>query len=143
MQPVFFHRCFGISTEVPPEDVCPSCGGLMVEETACASLRNFTPHPVTLHLRGVTVSLPSEGVVRVRETDRVEEGPAGLPVHHVLREDALDGLPIEAFQTVIIASALAARVARALGRTDVYAPGPAIRDAAGNVIAADGLAVPE
>ena len=52
---------------------------------------------------------------------------------------ALADMPAATDGVIYVVSALCAQSPELQGRTDVYAPGEAIRDAAGKIIAAQGL----
>jgi len=106
---------------------------------------NCTPHAI--HLRkvdGSAVVIPASGMIaRAPTRDAVIDVVDGFPVHAMeITGDRLDGLPDPADDTIYVTSLLAAQVAVKLGRTDVYATGPAIRDEQGRVVGADGLSRP-
>jgi hypothetical protein len=107
-------------------------------------LVNLTPHPLNLRrMDGTTLTLPPSGMVaRVASTDRVFGQLDGLAVHQVVLGQEIEGLPDQQDGTYYVCSLLAAQAAKVQGRTDVYAPGPAVRDADGRVIGADGLSIP-
>jgi hypothetical protein len=107
-------------------------------------LVNLTPHPLSLRRAdGSTLDLPPSGTIaRVASSDQVVGLIEGLPLHRMALGQEVQGLPPPQEGTYYIASLLAAQAAKAQGRTDVYAPGPAVRDADGRVVGADGLSIP-
>jgi hypothetical protein len=91
---------------------------------------------------GTVIELPPSGMVaRCATTDEVVDRIDGVEVH-AMTLGALEGLPESQDGVVYIASLIAAQAARKAGRSDVYAPGPAIRDPDGRVIGCQGLSLP-
>jgi len=107
-------------------------------------LVNLTPHPLSLRQAdGSTLDLPPSGTIaRVTSSDQVVGQIEGLPLHRMVLGQEIQGLPPPQEGTYYIVSLLAAQAAKAQGRGDVLAPGPAIRDEQGRVIGADGLSIP-
>jgi|SRR5579875_231613 len=106
---------------------------------------NLTPHPLSLRrVDGTIADIPASGTVaRVVSTDVIQGDLEGLALHHtVLHMSMVTDLPAPRPGVAYVASLLVAQAARAQGRTDVYAPGPAIRDQEGRIVGADGLSVP-
>ena len=102
---------------------------------------NLTPHALTLKgVDGVLVVPPSGEVVRVSQTDTalgvVQVDGVELPL--VAKQfGAVVGLPDAQDGVLFVVSGM---VRSALtGRDDVWAPGPLLRDDAGNVVGANGL----
>jgi len=104
---------------------------------------NLTPHAITIHGDGddVMVIPPSGTVARCATVDQVVGQFDGVDIH-AIQLGALDGLPTPQDGVGYIASLIAAQAARRAGRTDVFAPGPAIRDSDGRVIGCRGLSLP-
>jgi hypothetical protein len=105
-------------------------------------LVNLTPHEIIVHASGSTLKLPPSGqVARVAET-REDLGVITIDGLQVAISRAtygqVEGLPEPAPDTLLIVSGL---VLAAVGgkRSDIVAPGPAIRDAEGKVIGCTGL----
>jgi hypothetical protein len=118
-----------------------------LEVIEMARLINLTPHPVTIRLRdGRVISLPSEGVVRVREIVEdvgeleLEDGVT-IPLRRKFLADEIEGLPEPEEGKIYIVSFLAAQKAWEMGRTDVVAPGDYIRDEEGRIIGITSLQV--
>jgi len=107
-------------------------------------LVNLTPHPLSLRQAdGSTLDLPPSGTIaRVASTDQVVGLIEGLPLHQMVLGQEVQGLPPPQEGTYYVVSLVAAQAAKAQGRWDVLAPGPAIRDEQGRVIGADGLSIP-
>lgn len=109
-------------------------------------LVNMTPHSITIYDEdGATplVTVPSSGMVRVAESVKtISNGDGQIPLVEVVRDpDKIEGLPPEAFGRYIIVSDLAYQAAKALGRSDLLRPGPAVRDENGRIIGCKGLAI--
>jgi hypothetical protein len=106
-----------------------------------AMVVNLTLHALMLRRQdGEMMTLPpGESVARVASTDEVVGTVGGLAVHRMRFGGQVEGVPDPRPGVVYVASLLAAQAAQAQSRHDVYAPGPAIRDAEGRVIGADGL----
>jgi hypothetical protein len=95
---------------------------------------NLTPHAVAVHRSdGTVIELPPSGMVaRCATTDEVVDRIDGVEVHAMTLGDLTD-LPDSQEGVYYVTSLIAAQAARRAGRTDVYAPGPAIRDPDGRV----------
>ena len=101
---------------------------------------NLTPHSLNLlGVDGVTVTIHSSGVARVSSTSTVIDTVAGFSVTRTVFGDVV-GLPDHVDGVIYVVSTLVLS-ALAGSRTDVYGPGPLLRDAGGNVVGANGLAV--
>lgn len=105
---------------------------------------NLTPHAILLRkVDGSVMELPrSERPARVQTRDMIMGDVDGLAVHKMSFEDEIQDLPDPEPDVVYVTSLLVAQRARQLGRADVFAPGPALRDDEGRVIGADGLSAP-
>lgn len=99
---------------------------------------NLTPHPLNLkRVDGTTLSIPPSGTVaRVAEQREALGALMGLPVTRA-SYGAVEGLPAPTPGRIYVVSALV--LAAVQERPDVFAPGPAIRDAEGKIVGADGL----
>jgi hypothetical protein len=103
-------------------------------------LINLTPHPVTIILRdGRQISLPSEGVVRVKEVvedvgEIILDDGTTIPLRRKFLAEQIEGLPEPQDGVVYIVSFLAAQKAWELGRTDVISTGDPVRDEQGRII---------
>jgi hypothetical protein len=103
---------------------------------------NVTPHAVTIHQNGDIMVVPASGVVaRCATTDKIVGQIDGVDIH-AMSYGELDGLPEPKENVIYIASMLAAQAAKRAGRSDVYAPGPAIRDDEGRIVGCQGLSLP-
>ncbi|CAB1129540.1 conserved protein of unknown function [Candidatus Hydrogenisulfobacillus filiaventi] len=105
---------------------------------------NLTPHALQLRKAdGSVLTLPPSGrIARVAAQDVVEGEIEGLLLHRMTLGQEITDLPAPEPGVVYVASLLAAQAAVAMGRSDVFAPGPAIRDADGRIVGADGLSRP-
>lgn len=134
-----------LSTDYLVAALAPAgCGGLRWTKGKGIGVKyvNLTPHTVDLRHGDVALSLPSEGVARVSETaEPAGTTPEGLPLTDVRLGD-VEGLPEPtegvAYLVSIVTAAAVARVQP--DRTDVYYPYPLLRDDAGRVVGAGGLA---
>jgi hypothetical protein len=111
---------------------------------------NLTPHSLTLHGEGGSLTIPASGaVVRLAVTREalpaLMVGDIELPVHrprmgaittHYPSGGVVDGLPLAEEGVVFVVSALVADAAK---RADVMSPGELVRDAKGVIIGARGL----
>lgn len=99
---------------------------------------NLTPHALNIRREdGTMLDIAPSGIVaRVAETRETLPSLGGLAVSRA-SYGPVEGLPAPAEGAVYIVSALV--LARCAGRTDVFAPGPLIRDEAGKPVGADGL----
>jgi hypothetical protein len=79
-------------------------------------------------------------VARCKEWKTVIGSVGGYPVYSITYGE-LSGLPNVEDNTVVIVSALAARAAKAVGRNDCYIVADAVRNEAGQVVGAKGLAI--
>jgi len=114
------------------------------------NIRNLTPHAITLHGEGGSITIAPSGVVARLAVTREERpalmvGGVVLPVHrpslgaittHYPSGGVVDGLPPEEAGVVFVVSALVADAAK---RPDVMAPGELVRDASGVITGARGL----
>ena len=102
---------------------------------------NYTPHTISLlDADGCTTEYASNGVARCKEQKVVIGSAGGYPVYNVTYCE-LSGLPDVEDNTVIVVSALAAQAAKAVGRNDCYIVADTVRNDAGQVVGAKGLAV--
>jgi hypothetical protein len=102
---------------------------------------NYTPHTISLlDEDGHAAEYASNGVARCKEQKAVIGSAGGYPVYSVTYGE-LSGLPDVEDNTVIIVSALAAQAAKATGRNDCYIVADTVRNEAGQVVGAKGLAV--
>jgi hypothetical protein len=142
----------GITTEHPlPEEVARSaahCQKRIVpavqgeKDAHMPTIRNLTPHPLTLHTPGGVVTLPPDGpAVRCAPPQSFQDATTGLPCP-VYRQGPLGapvGLP-EALPGVFLVVSLPVLMHPSLaGRHDVLAPGTgptdgALRDSSGAII---------
>lgn len=99
---------------------------------------NLTPHALNIQrVDGTMLNIaPSGSVARVSEQRETLPELAGLSVTRA-SYGAVEGLPAPTPGTVYIVSALV--LAQCAGRADVFAPGPALRDAEGKIVGAVGL----
>jgi type VI secretion system secreted protein VgrG len=107
-------------------------------DTPTPEIVNLTPHPLNLRsVDGEVITVPPSGTVaRVAETREQLGQLAGLSVTRA-SYGAVEGLPAPEAGKIFVVSALV--LVAVPGRPDVFAPGPAIRDAEGRIIGADGL----
>jgi hypothetical protein len=111
-----------------------------------AKLVNLTPHPIVLYTKdGRKITLPSEGVARVREVKEdageLELEGGTVPLCRKFLSGEVEGLPEPKEGVIYIVSLLAAQRAWELGRTDVVAPSDYIRDEEGRIIGISSLQV--
>ena len=107
---------------------------------------NLTPHPLTIFDgEGKYSPVPSSGVVRVSQTVEQTGEVAGIPVYETVLGSEIEGLP-EPYDDgdevrVYVVSRIASAAIRGESpdRSDVYFPGPAVRDAAGKIVGCNGL----
>ena len=104
------------------------------ELPALVGFINMTPLAVSV--RGYAPLAPSGAVARCAETRADAGDVAGVPVT-VASFGAVEGLPEPRPGTYYIVSALV--LAQVPDRADVFAPGPALRDADGRVVGCVGL----
>lgn len=112
------------------------------------TIRNLTPHAVTLRSAAGDTVLPPDGlVVRVASTPGADADVPGLPVpvRGAPTWGAVEGLPAPQAGVVLIVSGLV--LARISGRGDVVAPGTgpadgAVRDSDGRIVAVTRLIAP-
>lgn len=129
----------------PPNNLVTDEKKNLAEVIKMAKLVNLTPHPITIVLKdGRKVTLPSEGVVRVRELREdagdIEFEGGTVPLCRKFLSD-IEWLPEPKEGVIYIVSLLAAQKAWQLGRADVVAPGDYIRDEEGRIIAIASLQV--
>jgi hypothetical protein len=98
---------------------------------------NLTPHPINLHLPDGSVQTfaPSGAVARAAET-RTQRGTLDGVAVELVAFGAVDGLPAQAADTLLIVSGLV--LAACADRPDVLAPGQPVRDDAGRVVGCKG-----
>jgi hypothetical protein len=102
---------------------------------------NYTPHTISLlDGDGHTTEYTSNGVARCKEQKTIIGSAGGYPVYSITYGE-LSGLPDVEDNTVIIVSALAAQAAKATGRNDCYIVADTVRNDAGQVVGAKGLAI--
>lgn len=94
---------------------------------------NLTPHAVVLRGWEIAPTTPAIRCVEQREWE------ADVFVRKTFGE--IENLPEYEVGTILIASALAAQAAWAIGRFDVVCPGDPVRDAEGRIIGCDSLCV--
>lgn len=100
---------------------------------------NLTPHAITVRRQdGTELSIPASGQVARCEEQRAEVAVLDGIAISTASYGAVEWLPEPQPGTFYIVSGL---VLAAVGdrRADVFAPGPAIRDDAGRIVACDGL----
>ena len=117
------------------------------------TIHNMTPHTITLIVDGVSVSFPSEGVIRAAQKDvKVDEvvtdlkigeaGSAGFTIPVFSSSfGAPEGVP-ENLDGIYIVSSLAFQSLKAAGYNMKYfvVPSGTIRDAEGKIIGCKGFA---
>ena len=98
---------------------------------------NLTPHPINLHLPDGSVQTfaPSGAVARAAET-RTQRGTLDGVAVELVAFGAVDGLPAQAADTLLIVSGLV--LAACADRPDVLAPGQPVRDDQGRVVGCKG-----
>ena len=105
------------------------------------NILNYTPHVVSLiDADGHTTEYTSNGVARCKEQKTIIGSAGGYPVYSITYGE-LFGLPDVEDNTVIIVSALAAQAAKVVGRNDCYIVADTVRNEAGQVVGAKGLAI--
>lgn len=97
---------------------------------------NLTPHQIDEQTTGL--SIPSTGTARIKMQSRVIDTVEGVPLYHSYYVGNLEGLPEPVEGVIYIVSALALNAIPA-DRTDVVAPGDAVRDETGRVIGCKGF----
>ena len=97
---------------------------------------NLTPHQIDEQTTGL--SIPSSGIARIKMQSRIIDTIDGVPLFHSYYVGNLEGLPEPVEGTIYIVSALALNAVPA-DRTDVVAPGDAVRDSEGHVIGCKGF----
>lgn len=112
---------------------------------------NLTPHEINIELvDGSLLSVPPEAVpARCSQYDEVveylhtNEDNAGKDIRVTVQSfGQLDYIPPLDYETAYIVSRLVAEAQETqYHRTDIYIPGPPIRDSAGRVVACKGLSV--
>ena len=102
-------------------------------------IQNLTPHAVTIG--GVTIApsgtVARVGTVRTRVDDVVTD--SGTFAAYAVSTGALTDLPDYDGRTIFIVSVMVRTHPDVVGRQDLTSPGLLIRDAAGNIVGADGL----
>lgn len=100
-------------------------------------LRNLTGHTVNIRLSdGETLTLPPEDITARIDTEYYHIYTSNrIPVYDV-KYTEFSNLPEPADGTVLVVST---HVEKATNRSDVFSPGPLIKDEAGRVIACSGL----
>lgn len=107
-------------------------------------LINLTPHAVDIQSTdepALIVSVPPSGTVARCAEERESVQGLALGLHHIpatrATYGAVTGLPAPTPGVAYVVSALV--LAQCAGRDDVFAPGPAVRNAAGQVVGCLGL----
>jgi hypothetical protein len=103
-------------------------------------LVNLTPHPVTIRVGEVELTVPPSGkIARVKEevitVGEVEVEGVKIPLRVKRLAEEVENLPPPEEGKVYIASFLAAQAAWAAGRKDVVATGDPVRDEQGRIVA--------
>lgn len=105
---------------------------------------NLTPHEVNIQTSGGIINLPPSGVVPRLKT--VVNNLQPLNINGVAIQVAqtsfgdIENLPAPQPDTAYVVSAMVMNAVP--GRTDLFAPGQAIRDDAGRIIGCQGLSRP-
>lgn len=104
-------------------------------------LRNFTPHSIDFIVDGeVKLSLPSEGVIRLKTQEEVMGNlyldEVQIPLMKTVYGEVMDLPPYEE-GTILIVSPIT--VSACPDRDDLYCPYGLIRDSQGNIIGCKGL----
>ena len=121
-------------------------------EVKMTQIHNMTPHVITIVVDGVSVSFPSEGVIRAAQKDvkvdevvtdlKIEAGSAGftIPVFSSTF-GAPEGVP-ENLDGIYIVSSLAFQSLKAAGMPMEHfvVPSGTIRDESGKIIGCKGFA---
>jgi len=103
-------------------------------------IKNYTPHPINIvdAENNSVLSLPSEGIVRLKASTEPAGTIAGIPVTRTVFGQP-EGLPEYSDGTFYIVSQI---VKSALPqRNDLLVPAEVVRDAAGNIIGCKSLGV--
>ena len=117
------------------------------------TIHNMTPHDITIIVDGVSVSFPSEGVIRAAQHDeqvsvvntdlQVKAGSAGMEIP-VFQSSfgAPEGVPTLKDDAVYIVSSLAFQSLKAAGydMSHFVVPSGTIRDEQGRIIGCKGFA---
>lgn len=110
-----------------------------IEHNGAVTIRNFTPHQVTLILPDEELHFPSEGVARVEASTQIAFRLGKIPLTSTVFGE-VTGLPPETDSTWLIVSRV---VASALpNRSDLLVPNELVRDDQGRVIGCRSLEVP-
>ena len=102
------------------------------------TLHNLTPHPITIHVEDVTITLtPAKGYPTPRIDCEVEHvgDLSVIPVYRNTYGSPVN-VPVAEPGTAFIVSAM---VAAALKRPDIYSPGEMVRDDRGYIVGCKGL----
>lgn len=119
--------------------IIEACGGAV--GAPAVKIVNLTPHEVTVKTDGGEIVIPPSGQV-ARCAEKHSPAPAleteagSIPITRA-SYGAVEGLPAPQPGVVYIVSALV--LAAVPERVDIFAPGPAIRDGEGRVVACSGL----
>ena len=113
-------------------------------------LRNFTPHELEIYLENRTITLPSEGSIRLKQREEIVEEINGIPVVKVVYDEpTLNGeaLPSQQSDGIWVVSSIVAPVLQQMGfRVLVPNTGPtqlgAIRDTNGRIVGVKSLIRP-
>ena len=97
---------------------------------------NLTPHEINEVDSGTV--LPSSGIARVRQCSKNVRKVDGIQIFRSEYEGSVQGLPEPQEGVIYIVSALALNAVPA-DRTDVVAPGDAVRDESGRVVGCKGF----
>ena len=97
---------------------------------------NLTPHRIDEQTTGL--SIPSSGIARIKMKSRIIDTVDGVPLFRSYYAGSLKDLPEPVEGVIYIVSALALNAVPA-ERTDVVAPGDAVRDDKGRVIGCKGF----
>ena len=103
---------------------------------------NLTPHALSIRMEdGSIQTIERSGVVaRCAQKTEVVTVIGGIKVTKVTLGEVQD-LPAPQEGTAYVVSRIIAEAVRDQGRTDIFIPGPALRDDQGRIIGADGLSV--
>lgn len=106
------------------------------------NLVNLTPHDIKIIINGETTTIPRSGqVARVTITSKVVGTVNGIEIRTPTPGD-VEGLPEPKEGTMYIVSRLVADSPSVRSRKDILVPDGLVRDEAGNVVGASGLATP-
>lgn len=105
-------------------------------------LVNLTPHELNVYEKGkLVLTLPkATDALRCIQEDVVVGEVNSITIRKVVYTDLIDPPP-ELEETMYIVSLPCAKAAAVIGRKDFLAVGPGIRDDAGRIIGANGLAL--